>query len=261
MSNVFTNTFDFKVFKQIWKSEDLSSDKKMLETLTKDNPLLHDTLLMQGIAMAVIDTTTLQYALILGDVDKVCGWSADYLYKVGMEGFVNQFLPQDKLGLIEISKKINSYLLSLENQQLRSFRAIYDYRIERKNGATTRICQENLILKVNEEKQAIYTLAYISDITHFKKDGKQHLLLSGGNTDILLEIDNNLSTCQKLPLLTKRELEIAKLLGQGRLSEHIAQDLFISVNTVNKHRQNMLRKLGLADTLELINFLKIYRLI
>ena len=42
--------------------------------------------------------------------------------------------------------------------------------------------------------------------------------------------------------ISKREFEIVKLVEQGLSSEQIAEKLFLSVNTVNTHRSNMLMK-------------------
>jgi len=45
------------------------------------------------------------------------------------------------------------------------------------------------------------------------------------------------------PILSERELEILSLIGNGLLSKEIANQLNISVHTVNTHRQNILEKL------------------
>lgn len=45
-------------------------------------------------------------------------------------------------------------------------------------------------------------------------------------------------------LLTQRERELLELLAQGKTSETIASELFISVNTVDTHRKNIISKLG-----------------
>jgi DNA-binding NarL/FixJ family response regulator len=50
--------------------------------------------------------------------------------------------------------------------------------------------------------------------------------------------------------LTRREKEIVKLLAEGKSSKEIAQLLYISVYTVRRHRDNIMKKLefkGLAD--------------
>lgn len=52
--------------------------------------------------------------------------------------------------------------------------------------------------------------------------------------------------------LSEREMEIVKLISRGNSSAHIASDLNISVHTVNSHRKNILKKLGLKSPTELI---------
>lgn len=56
--------------------------------------------------------------------------------------------------------------------------------------------------------------------------------------------------------LSARERDVLLLVLEGRSSEEIADALFISVNTVNTHRRNILRKTGAKSALDLykINF-------
>ncbi len=56
------------------------------------------------------------------------------------------------------------------------------------------------------------------------------------------------------PILTEREKEIVRLLEKGMASKEIADALGNSVNTVNAHRSNMMRKLGCKNTLELVSY-------
>ena len=52
--------------------------------------------------------------------------------------------------------------------------------------------------------------------------------------------------------LTKRELEILKLITQALSNKEIAKELFISDQTVSVHRKNIMRKLGVNNTAGLI---------
>lgn len=52
--------------------------------------------------------------------------------------------------------------------------------------------------------------------------------------------------------LTKRELEVLKLLGEEKSNHEIADLLFISVRTVDTHRQNLLAKLQVKNTAGLV---------
>lgn len=54
--------------------------------------------------------------------------------------------------------------------------------------------------------------------------------------------------------LTSREEEVLKLVAEGHSSKEIAETLFISAKTVQRHRANLLHKLGLRDRLELTRY-------
>jgi DNA-binding NarL/FixJ family response regulator len=55
-------------------------------------------------------------------------------------------------------------------------------------------------------------------------------------------------------ILTAREEQITKLIAEGNSTKEIADALSISVKTVDRHRANVLQKLGLRDRLDLTRF-------
>jgi DNA-binding NarL/FixJ family response regulator len=54
--------------------------------------------------------------------------------------------------------------------------------------------------------------------------------------------------------LTPRELEVVKLVAEGHTSDEIAGLLFISRKTVDRHRANILEKLGMRDRVDLTRY-------
>ena len=58
----------------------------------------------------------------------------------------------------------------------------------------------------------------------------------------------------KNPDLSKRELEVLKLIGDGYTSAEIANKLFIDIRTVDTHRTHIMHKLDLKSLSELIRF-------
>jgi DNA-binding NarL/FixJ family response regulator len=54
--------------------------------------------------------------------------------------------------------------------------------------------------------------------------------------------------------LTPRELEVVKLIAEGYTSEEMAEMLFISKKTVDRHRANVLEKLGMRNRVELTRY-------
>lgn len=56
------------------------------------------------------------------------------------------------------------------------------------------------------------------------------------------------------PILSEREMEILKLFAEGKSSREISETLFISVKTVGTHKQNILAKLELNSTADLVKY-------
>jgi DNA-binding NarL/FixJ family response regulator len=56
------------------------------------------------------------------------------------------------------------------------------------------------------------------------------------------------------PELTRRETEVLALIADGRRTSEIAALLFISANTVETHRRNLLQKLNLRNVAELVRY-------
>jgi len=55
-------------------------------------------------------------------------------------------------------------------------------------------------------------------------------------------------------ILTNREIEILKLISLEYSGKKISEELFISINTVETHRKNLLRKLNVKNTVGLVKY-------
>ncbi|MBK8799877.1 MAG: response regulator transcription factor [Caldilinea sp.] len=54
--------------------------------------------------------------------------------------------------------------------------------------------------------------------------------------------------------LTAREIEVLTLIAEGSTSREIAEELVISVKTVERHRENIMRKLDVHSRVELVKY-------
>lgn len=66
--------------------------------------------------------------------------------------------------------------------------------------------------------------------------------------------EKNDSNKKSKGVLTKRQIEILNLIAQGKTSREIADELFIGIHTVDTHRKNMVRILGLKGKGELLRY-------
>jgi len=68
------------------------------------------------------------------------------------------------------------------------------------------------------------------------------------------KIEDASDSTSKKPILSKSEREILVLIGQGKATSEIAAERYTAVSTVEKHRKNMIRKLGLSGKGELLRY-------
>jgi DNA-binding NarL/FixJ family response regulator len=84
----------------------------------------------------------------------------------------------------------------------------------------------------------------------------ERFLYPGAMTPLIAEFLHRAR--QDLPVsedpLTAREREVVKLVAEGYMNKHIAETLVISEKTVERHRANILEKLGMRDRVELTRY-------
>ncbi len=153
---------------------------------------------------------------------------------------------QDGLSLIQHSRKENPEIKILVLSSYTDSKLVRNAMI---NGA------DGFVAKKSTFRELIYALeeikegnTYIGDGLRtspaaFKKEVKSDKIKSEYNDTFTLK--------QKL---TKREQEILELITQGKSNKHIGKELFISFQTVGVHRKNIMKKLGIRNTVSLIKF-------
>lgn len=105
------------------------------------------------------------------------------------------------------------------------------------------------ILKDDSHKEL---LAAIKNVI----DGKIHLSPSICSNVVNGYLNNSDSAApvKTKEILTRREKEIIKLIAEGFRSKDIAEQLSISIKTVEKHRSNLMKKLNLHSISSLTNY-------
>ena len=84
--------------------------------------------------------------------------------------------------------------------------------------------------------------------------GESFLYPSAVTTLVRDYVDHGGHGEEQFDVLTPRELQVLKLIAEAHTSKEIAELLFISIKTVERHRQNILDKLGMRDRVELTRY-------
>ncbi len=72
------------------------------------------------------------------------------------------------------------------------------------------------------------------------------------NKDVSQLMIEGVTTEQNLQAISKREKEVLQLVAQGLTTKEIADKLIVSKRTIETHRSNILKKLNVQNTAELI---------
>ncbi len=99
-----------------------------------------------------------------------------------------------------------------------------------------------------ELAEAIYTIRNGYD--YYSKSISRILI----NNYLHQKTDNSPSSIDVKDKLTKRELEILKLWGESYTNGEIAEQLFISIRTVETHKNRIMQKINLKTTVDLVKF-------
>lgn len=84
--------------------------------------------------------------------------------------------------------------------------------------------------------------------------GQSFLYPSAVTTLVRDYVDHGGHGDEQFDVLTPRELDVLKLIAEAHTNREIAELLFISVKTVERHRQNILGKLGMRYRVELTRY-------
>ncbi|MBN2570593.1 MAG: hypothetical protein JXA68_00575 [Ignavibacteriales bacterium] len=129
-------------------------------------------------------------------------------------------------------KLINEYrILNAENQYIRVIEQQQTLELDKKGNVWLALS----ILDISPDQNIMDNLK--ARIVNFKTGEFVPLLQSN--------LNNNLT-------LTKREIEILNHVKDGKLSKEISDTLCISVHTVNTHRQKILEKLSVNNSMEAV---------
>jgi DNA-binding NarL/FixJ family response regulator len=107
------------------------------------------------------------------------------------------------------------------------------------------------LTKTTSQEEIINALKTITGGGEFYSDSVSNILLKS----FIKKTQNKSTDSKEQPIiLTKRENEILKHFAEGLSNKEIADRLFISIRTVESHKNNIMQKLELKSTVELIKY-------
>jgi DNA-binding CsgD family transcriptional regulator len=186
--------------------------------------------------------------------EKMLGW--DTRRAESDVAYTNSLIHPEDLPLL-VQAAINYIELGFsirDESKLKDYKAIFDYRVIGRDGRYTRIIEQQIPLEIDKSGNVWLALSMMdlspeNDINlPFRGRLKNH------RTGELFYFPTEEDPGRSMLSLTSREKEILGLIARGLISKEIADKLYISVNTVNTHRQRIIEKLNVSNTYEAIRY-------
>jgi len=125
-------------------------------------------------------------------------------------------------------------------------------------GKLNKFLSRHEVLVFDQKNQPVITMMFVNNINHlFKADffwGRYTFGERDESTVFYTTADTN--KLEYSDIISSREKEILKLIANNKDSRQIAKELYISVNTVEKHRKNMIARSGAKDSTALVQLCK-----
>jgi DNA-binding CsgD family transcriptional regulator len=175
---------------------------------------------------------------------------ADY-EQSGQQFFIDRIHPDDALNLSKLSVSIFKIFNAFSSEDKLSHKIISEYKMLNAQGKYTRLIEQYHMVELDKKGQLWLMLGVVDVSSNQDEESNSKSQLLNFKTGQFISID--LPTKAQVEL-TKRELEILRLVKIGLLSKEISSKLSISLHTVNTHRQRFLEKLGANNSFEAVNF-------
>lgn len=206
----------------------------------------------------VFDVCKRQVLFYSANFGRLLGYTPNDYKDSGQDFFADKLHPDDKAKLCMLGVSALKLFDSFSKQDKQHHKIIEEYRMMNAEGKYVRLIEQYQMLELDNKGQ-IWLMMGVVDVSPNQEE------YAGIKCQVL-----NFRTGQIVPMdsppkanteLTKRELEILKLVGEGYLSKEISNRLSISLHTVNTHRQRLLAKLGANNSMEALSFATKYGLL
>ncbi|WP_178988544.1 LuxR C-terminal-related transcriptional regulator [Winogradskyella schleiferi] len=247
-------------YKKIFNTDHQYDGKVVMEYIENLKKLDNHTPPLESFIL-VTNTSKHSYEYIGNDFEKTLGLDRDRMLNEGLNYYLSHYHPQDLPILLKVFEDLMIFTmnqLSIEQRQ----RVVYtwNYRIKNGNNKFKNMYVQQTPIFFDPSGQPIIGYSHNSVVgDNIPKPiiGTCKFLNADNKFETLFHKNYFFESLQQL--LTKRELEVVKLLANSRTTKDIALQLFLSVQTVSVHRKNILKKLELKSTSEIIEYCNKYQ--
>lgn len=240
----------------VWNSskENISKKEVALEGLNLDE--LTNTLFTNGpFYYFVVDFSDMKINYMSPSVKEIHGLNPE---DVIFQDILNKTHPDDMSFVARAEATAWDIVLNkIGRSANKKYKMSYCFRLRTKDGSYQLIHHQCIILTTDEEGNVRKTLNIHTNINHLTTQNNYKVSAIGmfgepSYIDIPLIAGEEKFLQNQQLLFTKRETQLIRLMAAGLTSAAIADELFISIHTVNSHRKKIIQKSGCKNVVQLV---------
>lgn len=250
---------NYSHIKDLYKSIFKSYDKPSLEAHIKRIIDLDKYLPYSSTFFCITNTQNLDFEYISKNFTACIGIDANILKKGGMRYFWSRIHPDDLEKWLKALNQLMEFTLNnIDESERNKANYTWNYRFKNADDIYVNIVQNTTPLAFDSQGKPIIGLAHYTVLhpdLNMEVSASAKLLNDQNEYETIYF--NNYSKKLLSEGISNRERDVIRLLVLDFSSKEISQKLNISVHTVDTHRRNILKKLNISSTGELIGMLKI----
>ncbi|WP_339739544.1 LuxR C-terminal-related transcriptional regulator [uncultured Sunxiuqinia sp.] len=234
-----------------WYNQSFDFEKLDYSLLDKHVEILESIKSVHSSAISIFDMARLQHAYLSSTFEDLLGWNLEEAGKPGHEYIDSRLHPEDLAHLNRVSSQFLELMLKVKKEDrlnMKHYKMIMDYRTKGKDGNYVRVIEQHKLLELDGDDNVWLALGIMDLSPDQDIQSLCRYRLVNAKTGDLYHFPKETPNTS----LSLREQEILQLLGKGLISKQVADRLFISVNTVNTHRQRIIEKLNVSNITEAV---------
>jgi DNA-binding CsgD family transcriptional regulator len=245
----------FKEYQELLDHQKFVEEDLDYAVLNKHLYMLEKLNVIESSSISIFDCYKKDHIFLSRGFETQLGWSIEEIEKEGHNYIDSRVHPDDLIDLLESGIfYLRLAFFQIANNEWINYKVISDYRVKNSLGNYVRVIEQHLCLEFDKHGNVWLDLSIMDLNPDQDISIPFRSRLMNFKTGELFEYKRHIEAKNNHVKLSIREKEVLKLIASGMVSKQIADKLFISVNTVNTHRQNIIEKLSVSNTAEAIRY-------
>lgn len=219
----------------------------------KHKPLLQALATLGNSGVSVFDLYKKNHLFYSPNFGSLLGYDSATIREKGSQFWDSKIYPEDFMEIIGNGISMLKLFFQFSIDEKANYKLINEYRILNAEDTYVRIIEQHQALELDKYGNIWLTLSIIDLSPNQNISEGFRSVLHNFRTGIIIPFKDEIKKTEAIGVaLSKREIQILKMVKEGLLSKEISSSLNLSLHTVNTHRQRVLEKLGANNSMEAV---------